>query len=555
MNSLNLRIKDQNWLIDLRNKDPAAFSNDSFLLAGVCLKDSCTCQANICKLGRDTGKGKEIHLKDLGGHIITRAPSYLWTFCYACNRLFHLTCVGMSSGDFKGKNRSSPLQCQLCMADENNETAIAYYESGEWTKNMEERKEFFLKSTGSLQEELNKSTDGIEDVEETYKERFHHQKEEFEKVARKLGQVAEEKRSSDLKLKAQEVQIARMQSELESLKLFREEMLAMKAQLSESGMMTKKAEVVDREINNKETAGDLASSTMVDLTVLTADEVLAQYYLNESGNNNKPESSMKSIGQNAPVCNKSKSFIDGINEEDLTRAERLKLEQVQAQLATSQAQREISETMNLEIKRKALPKITPFDGDARKWIKFVQDVQRYKEVGKYKDDVMKLHVMQALQGIAQARVRDIIDTATFETIMKILGDSFGDPTKIIDKCSNDILSLKLSRDLYKDDVMLINTRIQAYFSACRYASVPFANSNQLARHIFDQLNISYKQMYRHESRLANPGASVRLIDLKTLYLFLENLAKDLEDKKFDDRRYEERHHSLLRRRSEQTCFH
>ena len=102
------------------------------------------------------------------------------------------------------------------------------------------------------------------------------------------------------------------------------------------------------------------------------------------------------------------------------------------------------------------------------------------------------------------------------------------------------MSLRLPKELFKDDVLVVNAKIQSYFSACEYANVGCANSNQLAKHIFDQLSLIHKMLFRQHLRVDNPNISARLVDLESLFSFLEYLSKDLEDKSLPEKKLDDK---------------
>lgn len=542
MSNLNVKLKDAKWLDNLEKNFPEYFLNDSFLLHGSTLRNEIKCQATKCKFGEDVGKGQDVIIKDAKGNLIISNSVYFWIFCFVCNKSYHLSCIGHEVNEFKGKSRKFPWRCPTCKADENNEAATLFYELGEWDVPLDKRRESFMKIIDLSQsyENTGETDDPHDDVEQSLATKYEQQRQEFAKLAKKYNEIADQKRKESLENESLRDELKKMRSEFQILRSQVEGVSSMNA----SNVLNKKSDVNASSMResiglNANANNSIASSTRITgnaLPVLTVDNLLSRFYLDENTSRRNNEARAE-----APMPQQRRSFIQDINENDLSRSERINLEQVQAQLATFETQREISNTMNLDIVRKALPKISKFDGDAKNWIKFRQDVMRHKEVGKYPDDVLKLHVMQALNGLALARVQDIMDITPFDLIMKLLEESFGDPVKIIDKCSNDILSLKLSKELFKEDVMNINTKIQGYFSACKYAKVGYANSNQLARHIFDQLNLTHKQLFRHQFRLENPESPNKLIDLESLFRFLENLSKDLEDKRdFDKKSYDER---------------
>ena len=561
MANLNEKFKDKSYIDQLKEKDSNAFVNDSFLFPGNSVKDACKCAAVSCKFGVDAGKGKLIPTLS-GDTVPKRAPSYAWIFCYTCNRIFHLLCTGNSLEEFRLKKPALPFRCQLCMTDSANDYAKAFWDSGNWKLTILKRREHFINLVDLAQGDvstLDQSTDGSDELEASYQEKFVQQRQEYQNLAKQYGAITKEKSKSDETIKAQSTELNMLKEQtkenVEKQKEMENQIQILRSQLASLNML-QETSAGKRPSNAQKSRVAIASSTVIgeNLSVLRLDDVLSQFYVgdmssvNENGSlgfRDGTEAPMlgqvsSGYGTGAPLPSHTRSFVDDINVNDLTRAEKFTLEQVQAQKATAESQREISKNMLLDITRKALPKITNFDGDAKKWVKFKQDVQRYKDIGQFPESVLKLHVMQALSGLALARIQDIMDTTPFDTIMKLLEEGFGEPTKIIDRCSKDILSIKLSKEIFKEDIMIVNTKIQGYFSACKYANVPYANSNHLASHIFEQLNLTYKQLFRHQFRLSNPTSPTKLIDLEALYVFLEDLAKDLEDKKLDEKKLDDK---------------
>ena len=258
-------------------------------------------------------------------------------------------------------------------------------------------------------------------------------------------------------------------------------------------------------------------------------------YLRESMPASQQISRRYTVGA-APMSKPRKSYIDDLDINRLSQSDRITLEQAQAQMEATQAQIEIASSQNLAVIRKALPKITRFDGDPRKWIQFKRDIDRYQTIGRYDDYEMRIHVFQALEGLALSRVQGSIDKVQFKITMDALQKCFGEPTRIIDQCAKDILAIRIPKQLCKDDVLLITSKIQEYFAACHYADVECANSNQLATHIFDQLSVLHKQLFRQKFRTSTSAHAFRLIELDILFEYLEDLADDLEDKKLDDKK-------------------
>lgn len=507
----------------LKEKDPDAFVSFRYLLHGKALKEEVACGVINCNYGRKTGKGE---LKVIDKQ--TAENSFYWIFCYCCDRAYHLSCAGYDFNTFSNLELISPWRCVNCKTNPCNATAVDFYNSSHWKQSIKERSSKFLKSA-DVEFDLNESID----VDPNQVKRLEREKNELVQQNKTQGhEINELKRMLQI-----------MQSQLQGLMPKSEEQGGPSKSLSK---IAERSSVSFGSVLNK------PSSTLIDnsldvTNVSAVNDTLSHQYLQRKsdmhlsaataplGESTTPLSTRVSSSDTVtPLLQGGQSFMNTIDVNELSVTDKLKYHKLQAQIASSEAQDRIHKQMNLELIRKNLGRMNKFDGDMRKWIKFKQDIKRFREVGQYNDDVLKLHVIQSLEGLALSRVQDIIDSAPLATTLKLLEESFGDPARIIDKCASDILALKLSKELYRDDVLVISTKIQAYFTACEYANVSYANSNHLATHIFDQLSITFKQMYRHQARLSHPD--VKLIDLKVLFTFLEELSKDLEDKRSDEKK-------------------
>jgi hypothetical protein len=127
------------------------------------------------------------------------------------------------------------------------------------------------------------------------------------------------------------------------------------------------------------------------------------------------------------------------------------------------AQEKIQLEKELTTVRPTMPKISEFYGDAIKWLEFEQDVQRYRDVCKYEDETIKLHVRGALKGDAFEAVKDVFDVFTLKEIMNVLKEAFGDPMTLVRRRSKDVRTLKVPGILYRDDAVKIRVVLQGYW--------------------------------------------------------------------------------------------
>lgn len=504
MESWHEHFENEVWINEMLEKDELAFFPKYYLIGGGSLKDEIKCMLNDeCKFGINVGKGEDVKRRTDKGKVTVGPTSYTWVFCYNCNRIYHLACQGHRTDDFKQKKLNEPYVCNACVENPLNEYAKEFYANRDsFDLSMDKRREYFMK------------------------------------VFVDLSITAESKKSED---QSQSVDMNdKLREEIKRL----EEKLKMKDDVNKD----LKAEVskLRREaVEAKHDRSQPSTSRQPQKLKYSTSTIFSSSHVNDSDDNLMQDPALPNttfvnrMNESCLHVPKRKSLIDNIDLNNLSRNELITLEQAQAQIEATDAQREIAYTQQLTVIRKALPRITKFNGDPQKWIRFRRDVDRYKSVGKYDDYEMGILLLQSLEGLALARVEGSIDKVPYQNTMKVLQKCFGEPMRIIDKCAKDILAIKLPKDLFKDDVLSITSKIQEYEAACLYAEVPTQNSNQLGTHIFDQLSLLHKIMFRHRYREEH-RTDCRIIDLDNMYDFLETLADDLEDKKIDDKKLEEK---------------
>lgn len=525
METWNEEFKNDIWISQLYESEPRAFQSESYLLGGTSLRDDVTCKLeDNCIIGKQAGKGENDEFENDSGKKVFGTISYSWVFCYACNRIYHLACQGHRTSNFKQLKLIEPYRCNECVENPMNLVAKEFYgRRNEMDMSMNNRREFFTKSYTI---DLSKTVTEKATVEEEANPSRNGENDDLKSLLEKFNQSENEKRGLMDELK----KCYEHMSEFGKLKA---EVLELRKQVFES-----KAETSLQKPSTSRENPKLRFSTSTVFSPSHSDDSPDNLMRDPIPSNFK--SHIRRKVATVPVPKQRKSFIENMDMNELTRTERITLEQAQAQIDATEAQREIASTQNLTVIRKALPRITKFDGDPKKWIQFKRDVDRYKTIGKYDDYEMRIHVLQALEGIALSRVQGAIDKVPLDDTMKALKKCFGEPTRIIDKCAKDILAIKVPKELFKDDVLLITSKIQEYMAACNYAGVQCPNSNQLATHIFEQLNLLHKQLFRHNYREEHPNAECRLIELDDIYSFLESVADDLEDKRMMDKKFDEK---------------
>ncbi|KAG5670377.1 hypothetical protein PVAND_000647 [Polypedilum vanderplanki] len=538
--SLNTVCTNPNWRSEQENLDDLFARHESYFLPGKAIKPDVACQSTVCKWETRSAAGKSsAETSGVLPGVSQTIPKYQpMALCFSCNRCYHLICIDITlrEDDPYGKSwfsESLPWLCPECQFKPLNIYAEQYYESNKWKEGIESRRKqvlsaFALNSDPKLARALKPKAEYYQDdllifteLETTaYFSTYQpDQQKEIEKVINSMADIVIERDNLLTKMS----DFKKLQQQYEELKKAHDHSLL---QLSFKA----------------------PSSTFCEPSIKSSKDILSMIYLkakikkdSSSGfdsffaNTSHPIKSFnqtKSADQSgAGLPQPEKSCLGDIDLSKLDVSQKITLEQANAQRESSAAQREMSTAILIEQQRKSLQKITTFNGDERDWIRFKRDIQRYREVGRYDDDILKLYVMKALEGVAADRVRDMIDHLPLAYTLKVLEDTFGDPTRIINKRGEDILALKLGKELYKDDAVNVLTKIQAYFAACKYAGVEVANTNHLAKHIFDQFNCEQRQRCRRLHREENMDDSYTLIDLETIFKFLEMLMKDLDDRK------------------------
>ena len=515
MESFNDQIKNEQWLNELQEKDKLAFETKYYMIGGASLRNELNCMLNDkCKIGINVGKGEDAQHKNESGELIVGPVSYTWIFCYACNRIYHLTCQGHRTDEFKQIKLSEPYRCNECMEYPLNDSAKEFYAMrNEIDQTMQKRREYFTK----VFVDLSKSVANTEHEDDDEVESVHSN----DNLLNELKQLRERCEKNEKEKNDMIIELTQCYQAMKGFMDLKNEVLQLRRQVFEA----------------KHDNCQPSTSKQPHKLRFSTSTVFSPSHDNSCDNLMRDPSPDRIVypsrsESRMPVSNR-KSLLDDLNLNDLSISERITLE-------ASEAQREMAFTQNLASIRKALPKITKFDGDPKKWIQFKRDVDRYRNIGKYDDYEMRIFLLQALEGIAYARVEGAIDKIPCDETLKALQKCFGEPMRIIDKCAKDILAIKVPKELFRDDVLKITSKIQEYKAACKYADVELQNSNQLGTHIFDQLSLLHKMLFRHNYRDEHEGIDCRVIDLDLVYIFLENVSNDLEAKRLDEKKFDER---------------
>jgi hypothetical protein len=206
------------------------------------------------------------------------------------------------------------------------------------------------------------------------------------------------------------------------------------------------------------------------------------------------------------------------------------LNQTTSQMNVERSQADLLQQHNRNEIRKALPPIAKYSGDADQFVSFLEDVERLRKLGEYDDGMMKLFVLKSLDGLPKERIRTLVDTMTFEAVMELLTAEFGKPERVIKKTMNNILKIKVKKEMDFSDAMLILTQIKSFMQACHFAKVGLVNSNKLAEHIFDTLTKQHKEKYLSYLKKNFPDEPNKIMDLQSMYDFLNRLKDRLDDR-------------------------
>ncbi|KAG5681070.1 hypothetical protein PVAND_010536 [Polypedilum vanderplanki] len=457
-----------------------------------------------------------------------------YVFCFACDRIFHVKCQELDLCSLLSS--AAPYLCIDCSTNPLNEFAVGFYNSKKWICGVAARRrrmfdaetinkcpELMGEQTLCLDFEAEDilsfvNTEGVSEESLGFILALERQKLETQKAALKFVHHLETSKET-------------MQEQEDTIEILKRELAAEKAKNTKPSA-AEQTNPPRKRVSFYPESFDAESTRATkprNVQIKTIDSVL-ENLLNKSRLNHSNDSSRSAKYDSKRPYNTAvlESSLPSLNDPELTMTERMMLCATRAHLESSYVQNQVSQEMKLGVIRKNLQKITKFKGDARGWLKFKQEVNRYRELGQYEDDVMKIIVFGALEGDAEKRVKDLIDVATLEQIMEILETSFGHAPSIIKACESDILKFRLKGELMRNDAVHINTMIQTYLNSCSTAGVPILNSNMLATHILSQLNSTHKLFFRQHYHHKRPHDTTQMPDLEVMFSFLEGLAYDLE---------------------------
>ncbi|KAG5678622.1 hypothetical protein PVAND_008279 [Polypedilum vanderplanki] len=533
MASLATRLKESQFLNTNFASDVNVSIIRSYFLSRKHVKPGIKCQVASCLIEgerqKDTAALKA--LKEI------KEWTHPMCFCFSCNRTAHLVCYQFNLESFA--EQSAPFLCPECKTKPNNEAAQAYYSSGDWGKGTAERRKLFLKAEsiekfpnliGDQSKETSWEPDDIQAfLDFTADPIIAKHNREMEALGRHYRDYQEkaEAKMREMRQQIEDLERARPASSNFTSQYYTSHPFSstFKSRMDQNPAEVSTCESILKKFfislqTDKNTNGSQKPSTSQSNDTVRPPNI----------NINHAQDLPRSPNTNANVPNDQTFNLD---ETVLTASERILLNTTRACLESVNAQKQSAATKLLDLKRKALPKLTTYKGDPKGWITFKREIRRYQESGLYDDEIVKFYVYGALEGNAKKRVEDLIDTATLEEVMKVLESSFGHIPTIIKAIEEDIMKIKIKGDLIRSDVVIINSLIQSYFTTCRYANVSRINSNMLAEHIIEQLEVTQRVLFRQHCRLERPSVEVVMPDLDMVYSFLESISSSLDVKHKD----------------------
>ncbi|KAG5682594.1 hypothetical protein PVAND_011939 [Polypedilum vanderplanki] len=529
-----ISLANKRFIEEACEKEKCASFVRTFFVSGKYSGEWIKCSSTTCAIDQppaDFNKTSSVLNVDESFASAGKDP---YVFCFACDRIFHVKCQELDLCSLLSS--AAPYLCIDCTTNPLNEFAVGFYNSKKWICGVAARRrrmfdaetinkcpELMGEQTLCLDFEAEDilsfvNTEGVSEESLGLILALERQKLETQKAALKFVHHLETSKET-------------MQEQEDTIEILKRELAAEKAKNTKPSA-AEQTNPPRKRVSFFPESFDAESTRTAkprNVQIKTIDSVL-ENLLNKSRLNHSNDSSRSAKYDSKRPYNTAvlESSLPSLNDPELTMTERMMLCATRAHLESSYVQNQVSQEMKLGVIRKNLQKITKFKGDARGWLKFKQEVNRYRELGQYEDDVMKIIVFGALEGDAEKRVKDLIDVATLEQIMEILETSFGHAPSIIKACESDILKFRLKGELMRNDAVHINTMIQTYLNSCSTAGVPTLNSNMLATHILSQLNSTHKLFFRQHYHHKRPQDTTQMPDLEIMFSFLEGLAYDLE---------------------------
>jgi hypothetical protein len=494
------------WITQFDAKDNLMSKIRAYYLPGTKIRPEFKCNASPCRL---PVKGSE-YMNPITANYEYNPMMY----CFTCNQVCHVFCAGISKETIN--EEAVPWMCKNCRENVKNSQAEAYFKLTGYNMSILERRKHFFRETTI---ELNETCDSEEEFDTMDIESFKRcasitssKPQIIVSDSTRLQQEVVAAKSEARRVSERNKQLERsLEEERNQTKirfdLMMEEILKLKNEVEASK---------SRDVSNYSTlpAGSetLSMSTFYGGNINSPESESTRWKCQSSGNKQHAQPSV------APSTSYSQPSSNEVNESTLEILSRF-----------TTAQEKIQHEKELTTVRRAMPKISEFYGDAIKWLEFEQDIQRYRDVCKYDDATIKLHVRGALKGDAFEAVKDVFDIFTLKQIMEVLKEAFGDPMTLVRRRSKEVRAVKVPGILYREDAVKIRVVLQGYFAACTYAKTGYINSNELAEIIYEQFNHEDKSRCKEMYIRKNPMKQI-VVDLNTIYDYLSERLPILDEK-------------------------
>jgi len=510
------------WLGFITNKDPAVSEIAAYFLPGDKLNPEAKCCVLECVMPNRTGKFTMPNATEVNPMML----------CFFCNRVFHAGCMDLDAHLIR--EESVPWKCGDCKIDLMNQHCQGFYNQTGYKSSLIIRRTKFLKtgtkeSNESFQRDLEFSKADLESFDRRSRQLLIEDDPEVTEnpsfitpyvLKRVMQSRADKKRASEVSERFQ-AELARTQTRLREVEASYVQQQASPSQTTNAdqsmtfnvphsstfmpNMATDRATTV---LSNLYTSGNTSA-------VIEANQTVVNTTFQD--NRDIPNPAIIPVAENNVT-----DFNDTqatVNPADFTT--------LLQRLTVSQ---ERDERRNLEnLRRRALPKIAEFKGEENKWLAFKQDVDRYRaHLGR--DEVsFKYFIKGALKGEAFEIVRDLFEAESLDIIMATLKVAFGDEMRMVRNRGEELKNFKFSANLYRMEAIKLQSSIQAYFAACRYANIGYINTNAIAEALFCQFSHEDRLRCKDYYRQKYPDASTIVMDVQTIYDYLLKRIPLLDD--------------------------
>lgn len=111
MKTLAERVTDPEWIKEKTDEDAYFEIDRVYHLPGIHLRDNVLCSMEHCEMDKRTPFLKFVKELNKQGKMEEKPVYHPMKFCFACNRTFHLKCLGLSLEE----SIKVPWICQECI--------------------------------------------------------------------------------------------------------------------------------------------------------------------------------------------------------------------------------------------------------------------------------------------------------------------------------------------------------------------------------------------------------------------------------------------------------